>query len=323
VKTDWLRIVPALLALVLAGSCGGPEPEQNGEQNSPSLVEEQDVLGHTLRLAAYPKRIVSTAPSNTEIVLQLGCGDRLVGVTRYYGYPERVRDITRVGGYYDPSVETIMALKPDLVLVARGISQEIFDMMRDLGLPVFALDTQDLQDLYRDVATVGRLLGEEPAAAALVQQVKAGIAAVTSKTRGLDESARPRVFWIMQEEPLLTAGPGNMITTLIGLAGGRNVAANAAKPWPSYSIETLLVNDPHVIVAAAEGLAGREKTSAALLERLRADPVWSKISAVKSGRVYLVPTDLAGQPTPRVVEGLHLLARHLHPELFDTATPDN
>ena len=112
-----------------------------------------------------------------------------------------------------------------------------------------------------------------------------------------------------------------MIHTLFELAGGINVAADARKPWPAYSLEALLVKDPQVIIADAEWLLGKEKTSDELLRRLRGDPIWSKMSAVKEGRVYLVPTDLIGQPTPRVVEGLRLLASHFHPALFDEQAP--
>jgi iron complex transport system substrate-binding protein len=306
------------LCAVMAGCSCSRNHTGSGGASTVWLVEETDALGHVLRLEAYPQRIVSTAPSNTEIVLQLGCRDRLIGVTRFYGYPDLVEGIARVGGYYDPSIETISALKPDLVLVARGISQEILNKMRAFGLPVFCLDTQNLDDLYRDIATVGRLLGVEESAKALIEKTRRGIAEVTDKTAGLDESKRPRVFWLGQEEPIKTAGPGNMIDTLFALAGGVNVAADAPKDWADYSLETLLIKDPQVIIADKDGLTGHESDPAKLLERLRAHPAWSRISAVKTGRVYIVPTDLIGQPTPRVVEGLRILARDFHPELFDT-----
>jgi iron complex transport system substrate-binding protein len=325
----------ALAALLTWGcSCGknGPQDgdgeKENQDRVTPSgdetatkrpVVEETDVLGSVLRLDAYPERIVSAAPSNTEIVLQLGCRDRLIGVSMYYGSPELVKGIARVGGYYDPNIETILALEPDLVLVARGVSREILDKMRAFKLPVFCLDTQDLDGLYRDIAIVGRLLGVEESATALIEQTRNGIAEVTEKTERLDESERPRVFWLGQEEPLMTAGPGNMIDTLFALAGGANVAADAPSAWPTYSFETLLVKDPEVIVAAKEGLMGREEDPAKLLKRLRAHRVWSRVSAVKTGRIYIVPTDLIGQPTPRVVEGLRIVAGCLHPELFEAS----
>ncbi len=317
-RTRLTRLVPAALAaLMLAGaSCGQGRPGDTTREDD-ALVEETDALGHTLRLAAYPERVVSTAPSNTEIVLQLGGRDRLVGVTRFYGYPDLVKGIPRVGGYYDPSIETILALKPDLVLVARGISQEILTRMRAFDLPVFCLDTQNLDDLYRDIATIGRLLGTQEEAAALVEKLKAAIERVAAVTRPLAGPQRPRVFWLGQETPLQTAGPGNMIHTLFELAGGANVAADATQPWPPYSLETLLVKDPQVIIADPQMLPKGETASNDLLRRLRADPIWSKISAVKNGRVYLVRTDLIGQPTPRVVEGLNVLLQHFHPELVD------
>lgn len=323
------RVICAIGAAALAGllavscSCGKREPDEAGAGDTRSLVEETDVLGRTLRLAAYPERIVSTAPSNTELVLQLGCRDRLVGVTRFYGWPELVEGVTRVGGYYDPSIETIMALQPNLVLVARGVSQEVLEKMQRLGLPVFCLDTQDLDDLYRDVATVGRLLGVEDKAAALVEKTKAGIAEVTATTGDLPESERPRVFWLGQEEPVMTAGPDNMINTLFELAGGVNVAADAPRPWPTYSLETLLVKDPQVIIVAPQMPPARATSADEVLGRLRAHPVWSQISAVRTGRVHLVRTDLIGQPTPRVVDGLRELAELFHPELFGhDETPD-
>jgi len=316
---DTARVICAIQAAAFAGllavscSCDKREPGETDAGDTHSLVEETDVLGRTIRLDAYPQR---TAPSNTELVLQLGCRDRLVGVTRFYGWPELVEGVTRVGGYYDPSIETIMALQPDLVLVARGVSQEILEKMQRVGLPVFCLDTQDLDDLYRDIATVGRLLGVEDKAAALIQKTKAGIAEVTAKTDDLPAAKRPRVFWLGQEEPLMTAGPGNMIDTLFELAGGVNVAAEAPRPWPTYSLETLLVKDPQVIIVAPQMPPAQATDADEVLRRLRAHPVWSQISAVKTGRVHLVRTDLIGQPTPRVVDGLRELAEAFHPELF-------
>jgi iron complex transport system substrate-binding protein len=297
-------------------SCGKREPDEADGGDTHWLVEETDVLGHVLRLDAYPQRIVSTAPSNTELVLQLGCRDRLVGVTQFYGWPELVEGVTPVGGYYDPSIETIMALQPDLVLVARGTSQEILEKMQRVGLPVFCLDTQDLDDLYRDVATVGRLLGVEEKAAALLEKTKAGIAEVTARTSQVADSDRPRVFWLGQEEPLLTAGPDNMIDTLFELAGGTNVAADASTPWPAYSLETLLVKDPQVIIVDPQMPSVRGEEADEVLARLRAHPVWSQISAVRTGRVHMIRTDLIGQPTPRVVDGLRELAEAFQPELF-------
>jgi iron complex transport system substrate-binding protein len=195
--------------------------------------------------------------------------------------------------------------------------------MQQVGLPVFCLDTQDLDDLYRDVSTVGRLLGVEEEAAALVEKTKAGIAQVTAKTSQVADSDRPRVFWLGQEEPLLTAGPDNMIDTLFELAGGANVAADASRPWPTYSLETLLVKDPQVIIVDAQMPSVRGEDAGEVLARLRAHSVWSQISAVKTGRVYMIRTDLIGQPTPRVVDGLRKLAEAFHPDLFGPdGTPD-
>ena len=310
----WLVV----LAGTLAGgcSCSSKAPQSGDVDKGPWLVEAKDVLGRTLRLKTYPQRIVTTAPSNTDIVLQLGCRDRLVGIADYYGYPELVEGIARVGGFDTPNLETILALKPDLVLVARGIRMEILERMRAFDLPVFCLDTVSIDDLYRDLTTVGRLLGVEERAEALVERMGSEIAAITAKLAGLDESRRPRVFWLGQEEPLKTAGPGNLIDTLFTLAGGRNVAADAQGDWIDYSLETLLVKDPEVIVVCADMGSARVPTNEEVLRRLRADPTWAQISAVRSGRVHVVPTDLIGQPTPRVVDGLRLLARLFHPELF-------
>ncbi|MBN1917884.1 MAG: ABC transporter substrate-binding protein [Verrucomicrobia bacterium] len=306
-----------VLAIALGGcSCRTEAPRTNARDNERWLVEETDALGGTLRLKAYPRRIVTTAPSNTDLILQLGCRDRLVGVSNYYGYPELVEGIARAGTFDQPSLETILALKPDLVLVARGIRMEILERMRGFELPVFCLDTVSMEDLYRDLATVGRLLGVEDRATTLVERMRGEIGAITETLADLDERARPRVFWLAQEEPIKTAGPGNLVDTMITLAGGRNIAADARGDWIDYSLETLLVKDPEVILVCADMGSGRVPNDEEVLHRLRADPTWSQIAAVSTGRVHVVPTDLIGQPTPRVVDGLRLLARLFHPELF-------
>jgi iron complex transport system substrate-binding protein len=313
------RTVGKLLAvLLLIGSlqeegCRGREPNHRGEDR---LVAEIDALGKEVSLREYPRRVVSMAPSNTRTLLALGLRDRIVGVTSFFGSPEEVEGIARIGGYTNPRVDKIVSLRPDIVFAARGNPIDVVQQLRRQRMKVFTLDTRTVSGLLEDIRKVGALTGANERAAHLIAEIKREIHDVREKVSELPEPERPRVLWIGQEHPLRTAGRGSLVDQFIRLAGGTNVAGDEERPWPSYSMEKLVLRDPQVIILSEDTYKGSPDKVAETIARFRRHSVWQNVSAVREGRVHFIPADILGQPSPACVRGLKLLAACLHPDLF-------
>ena len=313
----YIFFIPCAIFLGLS-AVGCKKSSNKTQPEKQFIVQIKDVFGHETKLKQYPKRIVSMAPSNTEILLHLGVKDRLVGVTSFYGYPEKVRGIEKIGGYINPNFEKIVSLKPDLVFAARGNPKQLIFKLRKYRINVFTLDTHNLSDLFYDIKNIGELVGVEEKANRLVQYMKDEIAEVKNRLKNLRVKQKPRVFWLGQEEPLLTAGTDNIINELIRLAGGINIAEDSNEKWPRYSREKLLLKNPDIIIVSDDKYKSSDRKLKETIQRFKNDPVWQNIAAVNNERIYFVPTDLIGQPSPRNIEGLNRLVRSFHPELFES-----
>ena len=265
-----------------------------------------------------PARIVSLAPSVTEILFAVGAGDRVVAVTDWCDYPPAAARCERVGGYIDFSIERVVALAPDLIIGAHGIPKDRLERLEALGFKVHAENPASYEELIATIERIGRLVGAEKGARACVARLRGEIDDVTQRLEGLTGADRPRVMYGTWEAPVFVAGPGNFIDETIRLAGGANIAADADTPWPvGYSIERIVANDPEVIVRGfnpTTGLSMGQRAEAA--EKLKTDPVWGKVSAVRNGRVIWMDENLLVRPGPRLALGLRELARHLHPDRF-------
>jgi len=310
------RVISSLalfFSLLLQAGCG---VNRSKDQARFRFASATDALGRTISLREYPTRIVSTAPSNTEILLALGLREKLVGVTHFYGSPEKVQGIERVGGYTNPSVEKIVSLKPDIVFAARGNPRDVIEELRRHGIIVFTLDTKTVPGLLEDIHKVAALSGTTDQATRLIAKIQKDMRAIRQTTGRLSDDKKPRVLWLAQEEPLRTAGPGSLVDELIRIAGGKNVAADEKSLWPAYSTEKLLLHDPEVVILGEDKYKNSPNAVAETLDRFRRDAIWKNISAVGNDRVHYIPTDILGQPSPTFIEGLKMLARHLHPDLF-------
>jgi iron complex transport system substrate-binding protein len=266
-----------------------------------------DDLGRKIFLAKAPTRIISIAPSITEILYAVGAGDQVVGVTTYCDYPPEARSKPKIG-YLQPNLESIIALRPDLVLAPREfLRADIVAKLEQLKIATFILDAKTIEDIPSHIRTVGRMLERSAAADQLATDMRRRIAEVRTRTERLPH---PRVLYVLNSTPLITVGPGSFIHRLIELAGGTNVAAHAASPYPRLTMEAVLKEDPELIVfpvGAAEGIPEAEQ------QQWRR---WTTLSAVKHGRFHQVHADLLNRPGPRIVEGLSALARIVHPEVF-------
>jgi len=289
-----LRLLALLLLLGAAAAPGLPAASAH-----PMVVT--DALGRNVRVAAPPQRIVSVAPSVTEILFALGLDRRIVGVSAADDYPpQAVQAKPRVGGVV-LDIERLLRLRPDLVIGVAGLQRAQLERLVAVGLPVVAVDARTLDDVYRQIALIGRITAREAAAAQLVAEMRARERAVRRAVAG--RRVR-RVYVEIWAEPLMTAGGGTFLADLIARAGGANVFADLAG-WPQVSGEAVIRRDPEVIVVTypqGRGVLARRG--------------WDQVAAVRARRVVVVAPSLVSRPGPRLVQGLEVLARGIHPEAF-------
>jgi iron complex transport system substrate-binding protein len=274
---------------------------------SAAAFPTRDMLGRDVALAAPPKRIVSLVPSVTEILYALNAESLLVGVTDFCDFPPEARRQPKVGGMVAPSLEAIVALRPDLVIATNeGTREDTFTQLSRVGVPVYLVAAHHVADATSLIRRLGELTGREGAAGSLVARLEQRIEAVKKAvlTRG-----RPRVLYVLWPEPLIVPGRDAIVTELIGLAGGRSLTADDADAWPRYSLEAAVAKSPEVILLANHG-AGTGAVSMEKWQRLASLP------AVKAGRLISVNGDLMHRYGPRLVDGLEQLARAIHPEAF-------
>ena len=267
----------------------------------------KDSRGRDLILPAPPQRIISLVPSVTEVVYALGGEDRLVGVTDFCDWPPEAAKKRRVGGMLAPNLELIVALKPDLIVTTtEGNRRETFDQLQRLGIPVFTVNPHRLSDVMAMIAQLGELTGRPAAVGPLVESLKRRIQAVEGAVRPYP---RPKVLYVLWPEPLIVPGREGLVTELIELAGGASVTAGEPNSYPRFSLEAVAARAPEVIILARHGADGTPLARAPW-ERLTTLP------AVRAGRVHSVDGAYLHRYGPRVVDGLELLARVIHPEAF-------
>ena len=305
-----LHICTAVLLAAVAGC-------QEAHAADPGFpVTLSDALGEAVTLDARPVRIVSMAPSNTEILFGVGAGDQVVGVTTFCDYPPEAATREQVGEFSRASLEFIVSMEPDLVLAARFNPMEVLEGLRRLGIPVFALAPRSLDDVMHTIGQVGRLVGRSDRADSLVTHIKGRINRIRESVATVPDLHRPRVLWGRLQAPMYTAGPGGYINDLIELAGGKNIAADATADWPQIGLETLVARNPEIII-----VSGGDADIEAELARLRKADGWRQLDAVATGRIYNIDPNLLQRPGPRIADGVELLCEALHPGLQDRHGP--
>ncbi|MDD4984768.1 MAG: cobalamin-binding protein [Dehalococcoidales bacterium] len=270
-----------------------------------------DQLGRTVEFDNVPQRIVSLAPSNTEILFALGLDDRVVGVTEYCDYPAAARDKAVIGGFSTGDLERVVALSPDLVLATSMHEADVLPALEKRGLTVFVLAPATLDEVLESISLVGEVTGKVEEAAGLVNDMNRRISAVTAKTAGLSSEQRPRVFFITWHDPLMTPGSETRHDELIQMAGGVNIARDLIG-YADISLEAVIEANPEVMIAGV-GMGDGEDLPA---QFMRTEPRLGNTEARRNGWIYEVDTDLEGRPGPRIVDALEAFARFIHPELF-------
>lgn len=289
-----------------------------GIVEKPNVVIVRDDFGFYVTVKKYPKRIVSLAPSNTEILFALGVGNRVVGVTDYCDYPpEAVKlkeegKIVSIGGFSTINVEKVIALKPDLVVGAYGNGLGNIEAIKKFGIPVICFNPKNLRQVMRDIWILGVVTGAKRNATKLIRWMEDKIASIEKIVKRARD--RPRVIHILWNDPIWVSGRGTFVDELIRLAGGIN-AVNK-RGWTVISKEELLRLNPDVIIVnSGSGMSSEGRNI--LYEWVLHDPVLSNLKAVKNGRVYVVDADIVSRPSYRLVYALEDFARFIHPELFE------
>lgn len=268
--------------------------------------EITDDAGRRVGLPAVVDRVVSLAPNLTEIVFAVGAGKRLVGRTSYCDYPPEAKAITEVGDTLHPSLETIIALKPQVVLVSTASQLEVFtNQLQSQNIAVYVTDPHDLEGVFRSIQQIGEIVGEKDQANQLVQNLRERTNAVEQAVK---QKPPVRVFYQVSGEPLYTAGHDSFVTDLMRRAGGASVTADVPGAWPKYSNESALAARPEAVILPTGGSMGAANANVA--EALRQSP------AALQGRVYKINDDHLARPGPRSVDGLEEMAHALHPDAF-------
>jgi iron complex transport system substrate-binding protein len=266
-----------------------------------------DDAGRRVEVVENPQRIVSLAPSLTETLFALGLGERVVGVTDFCDYPAEARSKTRVGGIINPSVEAIVSLAPDLVLITReGNRRETMEALERLGVPVFAISTSDLAGVFRMIRQLGELAGVAERGQRLAADLERQSAAIA-------EAIRPyparRVLFLVWLQPVVSVGRNSFIEGLLQRSGAESISEASIQPWPHLSIEEILRSQPEFI------LIPRSSSFAPTRAQLLRLPGWRELEAVRAGRIVYLPASVE-RPGPRLIEVQELIARAIHPEAF-------
>ncbi len=268
-----------------------------------------DEVGRHVNVPQAPHRIICLAPSITETVFALGKGAEVVGVTDYTDYPPEARLKTRVGGLIDPSIETIVSLRPDLVLATREINRrETVEELSRLRIPVFVIDPKGLEGITASVLDIGKALNCSPEAVALVKQLDEKRRTVAAKVAGLP---RPKVFVLIWDDPIITVGSKSFITEAISAAGGESVTADIPGASPRISLEEVVRRSPDFLLLVKG--SHQEIT----LDELKRREGWNRLEAVRKNRV-IYTDDRIEHSSPRVFDAIEDLAKKLHPEAFES-----
>jgi len=266
--------------------------------------------------AIPPQRIVSMAPNITEIVSALGALHRLVGVTQFCDYPPEVKNIPKVGGLLNPNLERLITLKPDIVLLMKGRDDFLLRRFLSLGVPYLEVRTETLADILQAILQIGRAIGEEKKASELVRSINQNFTAHRIQNQG---KPRKKIFWVLGRTSgsfrgMLTPASGTFMDEVIDAAGGWNIAHNYGKGYIQVPLETLLVENPDVIV---ETYPLPERKASSSWEKLQGEEIkewgrWKEIKAVQTGELYKIYDDAVLRPSPRIQISLQIFEEILN-----------
>lgn len=305
--TRIIKLCLMMLAILIFSAGCMAAKESKGENFA--IVTDQ--MGREVVIKSIPKRIVSLSPSHTETAFAIGLGNSIVGVTDYCNYPMEALKISKVGGFYKPNLEAVLALDPDLVL-AGNMHEEQIKKLEEMNIPVLVLSPESLEDVFEAMVIAGKATGKSNEADAVISGIRDRLKTVKAKIGPISEQDRVRVYYEVSSDPLMSAGAASIINEVISLAGGKNIFADVAERYPKVSGEVLIDRDPQFILFPKNhGSIGFDP------KKITARPLWDKITAVKKNNLFEVSADTISRPGPRLIEAVEKLAAIFYPEKFE------
>jgi iron complex transport system substrate-binding protein len=294
-------MLSAIFALSVLFSAACKNENQAAESGAPAR-EITDDLGRTIKIPAKIERAVSLAPNLTENIFAVGAGERLVGVTTYCNFPAEAAKTQKVGDTINPNVETIIALKPNVVFVSTASQIEAFTKtLENQSIAVFVTDPKDLEGIYRNLYQMGEIFGTQDQARRTIDEMKRRVAEVEARTANAPDV---KVFVQISSEPLFTVGRDSFLTEIIRRAGGVSLTADVPTAYPKFSKETALALAPEAIILS-DSEDNREPND-----------VFQNSPAARGGKIFKINADTISRPSPRIVDALEQIAKNLHPENF-------
>ncbi len=270
-----------------------------------------DDRGRQVELTQLPKRIVSLAPSCTEILFALSLSQKIVGVTTYCNFPEEALSKEKVGTITEVELEKLLSLQPDLIVASSLNPPDFLKRLEELGIPVYVADPKNIEGVLSSIDRIARICGVEEKGGMLVNNLQKRLKKIEEVTAKIPEDQKPLIFHMLWHQPIWTAGKGTFVDELIKKAGGKNVVSDL-EGYSSIELEELLRRNPDIITVV-ENHGGAQNLPYQFLlqdERLKS------IKAIKEGRIFRVDSDIVSRPGPRIVQALEIFAKIIHPEIF-------
>lgn len=306
-RLSGLVLFPLLCLLLISSNCQrAVQSTESGQASAGSLrVTCTDGIGRNVELPTHPQRIISLAPSVTEVLYLLGADDRLIGVCSHCNWPEDVRNKPRIGTLLSPNYETIIAARPDLIVGSTAGNDRAATLkLADFGLPLFVTAPRSVASIYDTVRAIGRITDCNQRGEELVRKMKARIGRIEDRVRDLPPV---RAFFITWFDPLLAPGRRTFENDVLQLANVVSISGDVEEFYPRYSLEQVIAQDPDVLLTVEH-----EGNPLPDLRRLAG---WKDLRPVRTGRIYVLP-EAFQHPSPRFIDGLEQLAAKLYPERF-------
>lgn len=298
-----------LLVLIIAGCSNSSQETTEDETTESESYTVVDDRGVEVTFEKIPETVISLQPSNTEILFELGVGDKVIGVTDYDKYPEEVKDIEKVSDTRTVNSERVVELNPDVVFAYTSGGEAQIQQLEASGLKVFVIESaSSIEDVYGDIAQIAEVMSVEDKGKEVIESIKARFAAIQEKTKGIDN--KKKVYFEISPSPdIWSIGSDTFQQELIEAAGVDNIYADQ-KGWFSVSEEDVIHRNPEVIITT---VYYTDDPAGEILSRQG----WESITAIQNGAVYELNADIIDRPGPRIAEATELIAKAIYPELFE------